>query len=274
MKRAWLPGERDAKIASIIANREWVILPVGDVSDMAPIVYADTDSVVVIVRNPLLASIRPAGLQLVPQFSSGWDIFGLDVRIIDTTQVPADTNDWLGAFWSNPAEQTQKGIVLAYRCANRTGGALASCKTNRTATTSGSLTVNTAAFDASGGKSGVGGGERRFTTGEYWEATSGTFLVSAAAYGAASTVTSGPFTGGTSATGAMQGRMLTIVMPRLLPTVDGSSITVSFDFRTTAIGALRLTCLFRIPCTGQAGAALASRRRGISPLGEGLLGRR
>ncbi|MDP3775277.1 MAG: hypothetical protein Q8Q85_13525 [Gemmatimonadales bacterium] len=47
--------------------------------------------------------------------------------------------------------------------------ALNTCKTNRTATTpgGGNIAVNTTAFDASGAKSGAGGGERRFTTGEY-----------------------------------------------------------------------------------------------------------
>jgi hypothetical protein len=265
VKRAWLPGERAARIASIIANREWVFPYVGDVSDMAPVVYADPDSVVVVVLDPQPSPrVVPTGLQLAPQFNAGWDISGMDIRIIDTTQVPADTSDWLGVFWSNPAEQTQKGIVLADRCTGLTGAAKATCRTSRTVTTPGgaNIAVNTASFDAALQKNGAGGGERRFTTLEYWEANSGNFRVTAATYGGNSTVVTGPFTGGTQATGTMNGRMLNIGMPRLLPTVDGSSITVSFDFRMTAIGAMRLTCLFRLPCTGQAGVAAASRGPG------------
>lgn len=276
-KRAWLPGERDALIAQIIRDRSFVFPYVGDVSDLAPAFFADPDSVVVIVPNPAYtgsvagAAFRAPGvaeLTMPPAFDSTWIILGQDIRIIDTTQVPADTNDWLGTFWAKKGEETWKGLVLAYRCTNRTGASLASCKTNRTATTSGSITVNTASFDASGAKSGAGGGERRFTTGEYWEGNSGTFLVSAAAYGTASTVTSGPYTGGTQASGSMQGRLNTIVMPRLLPTQDGSSITVDLDFRLTAIGAVRLTCLFSSPCTGQAGSALARRAWGGSFRGQ------
>ncbi len=266
VKRAWQPGERDARIASVIANREWVFPYVGDVSDLAPAVYADVDSVVVVVANPLVAArVARSAFQLAPRFNAGWSISGLDIRRIDTTQVPADTSDLLGVFWSNPAEQTQKGIVLADRCTGLAGAAKATCRTSRTVTTPGgaNIAVNTTSFEAALQKSGAGGGERRFSTSEYWEANAGNFRVTAAAYGGNSTIGSGPFTGGTQANGTMQGRMQTINMPRLLPTVDGSFITVDFDFRVTSIGSLRMTCLFSSPCTGQAGAA-AVRRRGAA----------
>src|SRR5438105_998788 len=47
VKRHWQPGERAARIQSIIQNREFNFLYVGDISDLAPQIYADTDSVIV-----------------------------------------------------------------------------------------------------------------------------------------------------------------------------------------------------------------------------------
>ena len=118
MRRAWLPGERDSLIARIIRTRAFGGVPnVGDISDLAPEIFSDPDSVVVIVPNPAftahvataaLGAPSVAALMMPPAFDSTWTIFGLDIRNIDNTQAPADTADWLGTFWAKYGEETWK----------------------------------------------------------------------------------------------------------------------------------------------------------------------
>src|SRR5690349_1764111 len=52
VRRHWAPGERKALIDSIISKRLYTFLYIGDISDLAPQLYADTDSVSVVVPNP------------------------------------------------------------------------------------------------------------------------------------------------------------------------------------------------------------------------------
>ncbi len=258
VRRAWLPGEREARIAAVMANREWVFPMVGDLSDLAPVVFGDPDSVVVMRRASAPA---PAGLQPAPQFSAGWDAFGVDVRVINTAQSPADTIDLIGVFWSNPGEPTWKGMVLMDRCTSLSGSTRTTCRNTRAPTGPGgnAIVINTVAFDASGAKNGAGAGEFRQTTGEYWEGNDGKIKVTSASYGAASAVTSGPFLGGTRASGWMGGQLEDIRMPRLLPSVNGSFITVRLSFESTPLSSVRLTCTFPSPCTGSVNAAVALR---------------
>jgi len=258
VRRAWLPGERDSAIARVVRGGG-----LGPFSSLAPVVFADPDSYTTIAPNPLYHPSADLSFDVVgtraPQFATSWLITGLDIRIIDNSQSPPDTTDWLGAFWSKtsppaapPDESTWKGFVYA---------------ASRLPTVA-STTVNTAAFDASGGKSGAGGGEARQSTGEYWEGNSGTIRITSGTYGAATSVASGPYTGGTTASGLMQGRTQNIGMPRVLPSA-GTAITVDFSFQGSSasanppITAAQLTCVFPSPCTSQvAGALLAARREG------------
>jgi hypothetical protein len=244
VRRAWLPGERDATIARIMGEGGF-----GPYSSLAPLIYADPDSVTVIARNPAYSpsvASGASGLVLGTRWDAGWDITGLDVRLVDNQQSPPDTTDWVGVFWSNPAEASWKGFVIA---ASAT-------------TTVSQTTVATTAFDASGGKSGAGGGEFRSLDGTYWQgdhtaaAPNNTITISFASYGAAQTVTSGPFLGGTAASGLMFGRLRTIRMDRLQGSTSPPQINVDYDFTTTSIPSVQLTCIFPSPCTTNAVTAL------------------
>lgn len=240
MRRAWLPGERDSTIAAIVANGG-----LGLASPFAAQVFADTDSVTVVVANPDF-SIRAVDgqslLLLAPRFLSSWTIGGMELINVNINPVPDDTVHWVGVFWSNPAEPTWKGFVL---------GATTTSTFPRT-------DINTLTFDASGQKTGAGGGEIRASTGTYWQANgpiggaNNDFQVTAASYGAASTISSGPFTGGTSASGSMQGRIQRMTMARQTGTDAPVTSQVDYDFRGVAIGSVKIVCVFNIPCTTNA----------------------
>jgi hypothetical protein len=247
VRRAWLPGERAATIARVKANREFDFLYVGDISDDADLIFADPDSVVEVVANPDF-SVRAASsgslLVMEPRFASTWTITGVDVRIVNKEVTPvADTTHWIGVFWNNPAETNWKGFILA------------AANTNPATVTVPQTSVNTAVFDAAFGKSGIGGGEQRTSTTTFWQANAGgiapnnTLTISSAVYGTASTVTTGPFLGGTVANGTMQGRMRTINMTRITGATAPLTFTVDFDFSITAISSIRYVCVFRTPCT-------------------------
>ena len=245
-RRAWLPGERDSVIARIIANRELNFPIIGDISDEAPVIYADTDSLTELVSDAVVgvaATSRASMLMLAPQFATSWNITGVDVRLVNKEVTPNDTTHWIGVFWSNPADATWKGFVLA------------AANTNPATVTLPLTPVNTTVFDAAGGKSGVGGGEFRASTATFWQANGGgispnnTITISAASYGGAGTVTTGPFLGGTAANGSMQGRMRTINMTRISGATTPTSFTVDMDFTGAAINAIRYVCVFRTPCT-------------------------
>jgi hypothetical protein len=247
VRRAWLPGERAATIARVKANRDFVIPLVGDISDDADIIFADPDSVTEVVAGPdfsVRAASRGSLLVMEPRFATNWNITGVDVRIVNQEVTPvADTLHWIGVFWSNPTEATWKGLVLA-----------AANSTPATVTVPMTL-VNTTTFDGSFHKSGVGGGEQRAGTTTFWQANGGgispnnTITISSATYGATSTVTTGPFLGGTAANGTMQGRLRTVNMTRIQGATTPSSFTVDFDFSLTSIASIRYVCVFRSPCT-------------------------
>ncbi len=256
VRRAWNPGERDSLIARIIANRTWTFPYVGDISDQAPLIL-DPDSAVVLVRNPALPAPPPGpsgapGALRVP--GAGWTTAGVDSRIIDNSQSPPDTTDYLGFLWSNDADDTWKGFVFAAA----------------PGTTVAATVVNTTPFDAGGHNSGAGGGEFRLaapTT--YWEARGwvrrNTVSVTANfAFGGATTVTTGPFLGGTQQTAFMSGQLDSVRLDRITGTFGTNPQYASASF--TFVGSIRLVCVFPTPCTTNAlRAAAAAREARMTP---------
>ncbi len=248
-KRAWRPGERDSLINAVEAGHLWIYPFVGDLSSYAPQILADTDSVVEMIPNPRWhpsGSLVKAGP--LPEFdtrgvqwNTGWNITGIDAWEINNTQVPPDTIRWVGVFWSNPAEAGWHGLAIV--------------STTRTATAP-QTSVNNTAFTASGNKIGAAAAELRTSDGTDWEgngpgvAPINTITITAAAYGAASTVTTGPFLGGTSANGTMNGRLNAIPLTRTPGGITGPATqTVDLNFLVTPINAIQFICKFNNPCT-------------------------
>ncbi len=242
-RRAWLPGERAATIAAIQQYQSF-----GALSDLAPLIYAATDSVTVVIRNPLYPASRTGGVSLAPAFDAAWNISGLFLHQVDIThppQVATDTLDWLEVFWYDPSEPTWKGWTVA----DAPSGSVSNVK------------LNTTSFDASGGISGAGGGEARSSTGQYWEANGGT-MTGSGSYGTPSTISSGQWTGGTAATGTMTGKLNKVNMPLVLPAPNKKlDQSFTFDFSKASIPAVQVICIFASPCTGAAAQAIAARMR-------------
>lgn len=265
MRRAWLPGERDSTIARIKLNRSFTFPYVGDISDEADLIYADLDSVTVMVGNPDFGvrAMNDAGLVMAPRFATNWDITGIDVRIVNIEPNPDDSTHWIGVFWSNPADDTWKGFALG------------AANTNPATVTFPLTSVNTNAFDASFAKSGVGVGEVRAGTSTTWlgngpgTSPNNTLQITAAGYGGANTITSGPFTGGTGAGGSMNGRMRVIAMARASGSSSPATFNIDYNFTGAAIGAIRYVCIFRTPCTTNVPLIQAAVRSG-RPLPDSL----
>jgi hypothetical protein len=250
VRRAWLPGERAATIALWQRNGVLVIPFAGDLSYLADQLL-DRDSTTVVVTNPLYNPALAPGMSLAPQFASGWGIIGFDLTQINKSNTPYDTLNWNGVKWWNPADSTWVGIVV-----NAVPG-----------NTYGLTTVSTSAFNASGGKSGAGGGEAQKSTGTYWEASGGQINISYnGSCGTATTVASGVYKGGTVTTCSNGGRMVSLSMPRLAGSAAPATQTINFDWRTTRITGFRFTCIFPSPCTSAAAASVASLRAQRVPL--------
>jgi hypothetical protein len=241
-RRAWQPGERDALVDRIVANNSWAGVPyVGNLSSMAPVIYSDTDSVSVIVPNPLYApsmSRTWLSLHTMPPSDATWGVFGIFLKIFNEAVVPRDTLSWNGVFWYKIGEETWKGYIVA-----ATPDSVYSAEQ-----------VNTTPFVAGGSLSGAGGGEVRLSTGEDWTANAGnprTIEITAAAYGAETQFTSedDPFRGGYYRTGTVNGRVNNVVMTPNNGATSGN-IAVDLDFRTTAISAVGIICTFPVPCIG------------------------
>ncbi len=116
VRRAWAPGERAALIQRIVANREYVFPYVGDVSDLAPEIYADTDSVTVLVSDPAV-SPSVTGPMLAPgatQFSASWNFIAFKVTTVDNTATPPDTIFWHMAVWADPSNGGNHGFAIAF----------------------------------------------------------------------------------------------------------------------------------------------------------------
>jgi hypothetical protein len=248
-RRAWLPGERDSLIARIMASRSLTFPYVGDISDLAD-VLVPPDSAVVFVPNPLYTPTVRSAMQFRIQVPTDntWSGSGLFLKIFNDAITPRDTINWTGGIWYKIGEETWHGVIFAAQSDSVFGP----------------VSVRTNTFDAGGGKSGAGAGEARQSTGEYWEADGSgnphTIEMTAASFGAASTVASGVWMGGSRRTGTMRGRVRQVRMPRELPTDDGSFITLDIDFRVVGIPAVAITCLFPVPCIGDTTAMIAARR--------------
>lgn len=250
-KRAWLPGERDSVVARILANNSLVLPYVGNISDLAPDILADLESVTVIVPNPLYpaaAVSSPLNFRLTPPTDASWSVTGLQLLIDNDAVVPRDTLAWVGVFWFKIGEETWKGMVV----------------NSQTDSVFAAVAVRTQNFEP--GKSGAGGGEARASTGEYWEADNSgdprTIQIDSAFYGAYATVASGVFQGADRRTGTVKGRINNVRMPREIPNNTGF-INVDLDFRTTAIPAISIRCNFPVPCIGE--QPLSAGRRGSLP---------
>ncbi len=231
----------------------------GDVSDYIGFML-DQDSAVELVPNPAVSPsvaspFGPAyslGRLQVP--GTGWSAAGIDVRSINNSQSPPDTLDWLGWFWWNNADSTQKGFVF-----------IATRNTTVAATT-----VNTTSFDAAGAKSGAGGGEARAGTiwlANGWVRRNTASVTQNISFSPVTTVTTGPFLGGTQQTAFMSGVLDSVRLDRVsgsgTPTPQYASATFSL------VGSLRLTCIFPSPCTTNVPLIAAAARGGVAPDGPG-----
>jgi len=252
VRRAWNPGERDSLIAHIIQNRTWNFPYVGDVSDQASLML-DPDSAVELVPNPALASPSPGaarapGALRVP--GGGWTTAGIDSRIIDNSQSPPDTTDYLGFFWYNNGDNSWKGFVFAAA----------------PGTTVAATFVNTTAFDAGGHNSGAGGGEFRLAApttywqGDGWVRRNTVRVTGNIGFGGVTTVTTGPYLGGTQQTALMSGQLDSVRLDRLSGTFGTNPQYASATF--TFVGSIRLTCVFPTPCTTNTLRAAAAAREG------------
>jgi len=231
VRRAWLPGERDSTIAFVERNGSLNVLGY-DLSSLAPQIFSG-DSTTVVVPNPLYHP-APGGPARAPQFASNWTVVGVNLFIQNKSVTPYDTLSWLGVLWYNPADSTWKGLVLAATLA----------------TTLPLTTINTAAFGNSGDKSGAGGGEAQQSTGTYWEANGGQIQITQNTFCfSTTTLTSGPYKGGTESICLFGGQLVNVTMPRLTGTTAPASQTVSLDFRNNLIYGVRLSCVFPSPCT-------------------------
>jgi len=265
VRRAWRPGERDSVASYVVRTGAW-----GQYSDLAPTAVWAWDSTTDVILNPewLPSAAAAAGLQLAPRFAAGWGSVGIDVRIVFDSipggAIQRDSLDWVVTLWWNPADSTWKGYVLRAT----------------TSATFNNVTLNTASLDASGGKTGAGGGESRAASGTYWEANGGTYRITEnGSYGGLSTITSGPFLGGNIQYGLMGGRLRKVTMPRITGTDAPATQTIDYNFRSAPIGSQRMFCYFApvtpppgyTQCTGQAfaniiAAARAGRTSAIAPL--------
>jgi len=249
-RRPWRPGERDSVAAAVVRTRAW-----GEFSDVAPQLLAGSDSATEVVPNLPLAGAGPsraARVIALGQKGQTWMIVGLQIREVFPVSPGSSTLDslrWLGVFWYASPESTWIGrMVFA-----------------TSAATYGRTTVNTAAFDSSGGKSGLGGGEARASTGQYWEANIGKFQVNSNVCSPAScanaTFTSGPWKGGLWHGLLIGGQMINIRAPCKLPAGCTSVDTFNINFRGSPVPGVYINCVFPTPCTGAAAEHLAALAR-------------
>jgi hypothetical protein len=260
VRRAWLPGERDALITRLARDS------LDGVTFSAAVAQflAGSDSATVVVPNPALAAAAAGpgppllGLRL-GQAGQAWVMVGFQLREVYPISPGSPTLDsitWLGVLWYASPESTWKGRVVAATAA----------------TTIGRTTVNTAAFDASFGTSGAGGGEARASTGQYWEAASGQIRINNyqcyPAGCADQSFVSGPWQGGLWHGIQIQGNLIGIVAPCILPAgCTAPPDTFDVGFTGAKLDGVAVNCVFPSPCTGPAAAVVAALRGRTVPLG-------
>ena len=268
VRRAWAPGERDSMVARMLRDSlDGTFVPAA-VAEL----LATSDSVTEVVPNPALAAIGKAvppgkiGWAKLGQAGESWVMVGYDLREVYPITPGSKTLDslnLLGVIWYASPDSTWKGRVVAAT----------------TASTISNQAVNTASFDASYETSGAGGGEARASTGNYWEANSGSMYITQNTCSPTScantTFTSGPWKGGQWHGLQVGGALSNIVAPCLLPAgcaapPDTFNVSfLSFCFGSYCFGnpipGLYINCVFPSPCTGPAAARLAElARRGMS----------
>jgi hypothetical protein len=243
VRRPWQAGEREQLIANIKSQQSLSLPYVGNISDNAELLFdpvCASDIVANTGPSPVspIAQTSPFGptysLNAVRVPGAGWTSSGVDVHIVNNQQ-SGDTFDWLITFWVNQAEPTWKGYII---------GASA-------ATTLAATTVNTTNFDNGNDKTGVGGGEARASTATVWNANGtgspNTYRVlSSGTTGGSSTVTTGPFLGGTSAPFTMNQTISNVGMARVQG--SGTPTTQTANLTGTITG-VSYSCVFPSPCT-------------------------
>jgi len=264
VRRPWLPGERDALVARLARDSMDGVTFSAAVGQF----LATSDSATVIVPNPALAAATagPTVPQLairLGQLGQTWVIVGLQLREVFPVTPGSATLDsitWLGVMWYASPESTWKGRVVAATAA----------------ATIGKTTVNTAAFDATFGTSGAGGGEARASTGQYWEAVSGQIRINnnqcSPSSCADQSFVSGPWQGGLWHGIQLAGNLIGIVAPCVLPAgCTAPPDTFDVGFTGTKVSGVAVNCVFPSPCTGPAAVALASLRQRRAPPREWIL---
>ncbi len=245
VKRAWRPGERDLLINKIEQDTLFVFPFVGNISDLAPKIYADTDSVIVMVANPAYTGspqvmgpvVSPApGAVTGTQFSSTWNFLFVKITSINTDTVPADSIFWHMVIWQDPNNVGNYGFVIGFS------------RTNNFSFNQ----INSTSFDNNGGKSGAGGGEFHAATSTLWEdhSAAGKYSSSSEIFpGAFTTITTGPYLGGQSRAGTAYGKISNSTFSRVQGTEAPSSFGVAFDYSLTGLPATEILCVFPSPCT-------------------------
>ena len=239
VRRAWRTGERDSVVAAVLANRSWDGIPyVGDLSDYADLIL-HPDSTTDVVLNPdyvpapsLMGPSPLYDLRGVHVPGAGFTSTGLDIKLQNDNPGEPDY-DWLGIFWDSDVNPEQKGIALA-STANATYPA---------------TSVNTTLFDSLGTSPGAAEIDPTSLPITYWEnrGEGGTYRVQSSSFaGAPTTVTTGPYLGGTMRTGSQRHVLNKVRMTRR----SGSTgpVLLTADINAT-ITATELTCIFPTPCT-------------------------
>lgn len=244
-KRHWQPGERAALINNIVTNHLYSFPYAGDISDLAPQLYADTDSVTILVPNPAYvapAGAAPQGLLASPgsvtgtQFSSTWNFVSAKITSVNDSATPPDTVFWHMVLWANPANKSDHGFVIAFSRASVFNISQ----------------INATTFDAGGGKAGAGAGEFHSSDSTLWEdiGSGGNYQSTNETFpGAFSTISTGPYLGGVSRAGTAFGRVFNSSFTRISGTELPTTYTVSFDFRGAGLPATEILCVFPSPCT-------------------------
>ncbi len=238
--RPWRAGERQALVARVQRDSDFVLPFLGNVSPWID-QFLPVDSVTDIVPNPDWP-VASADVAFSPAFSvrhaevpgTGWTTMGLRIREVNSQQ-GGDSLILHGVLWFNNTDSTWKGFLFA---ANP-------------ATTFAATTVNTTAFDASFGKSGVGGGEARASDGTTWLANGtgspNTFAISFyLPFGSAKTITTGPFLGGTSRQTILSDNVNNVGLTRILG--SGTPVTQTASV-SGFLGGTEIVCIFPSPCT-------------------------
>jgi hypothetical protein len=246
VRRAWSPGERDSLVQYIVTHHTFVFPYVGDISDLAPQIYADTESTTVMVSNPAYTgatvSMAYPGIAASPQapsqalFSTTWNFVAAKITSVNNNVAPPDTVFWHMAFWSDPLDASNHGFAIGF---------------SRAATFN-ITPINTTTFDATFGKSGAAAGEVHLGTTTLWEdvGSAGNYQVTSQTYpGAFSTVTTGPYLGGQSRAGTQFGRVHNSSFTRISGAELPTTFNVDFDYRTAGLPSTEILCVFPTPCT-------------------------